>query len=77
MAHVVLLMQIKNDSLPETDAQDELLALTVKIPEVRSVFRNRNKGLGVFLASLRYNCDQSVFHSKIQRGLDDTLRSHV
>lgn len=52
MAHVVLFMQIKNDSLQETDAEDELLALTVKTPEVHTMFRNSKKGLSVFLASL-------------------------
>lgn len=60
MAHVVLFMQIKNDSLQENDAEDGLLALIVKIPEVHIMFRNSKKGLSVFLASL-WNCDQSVF----------------
>ncbi len=43
MAHVVLFMPIKNDSLPEAYPQDGLLTLSVKI-----MFRNSKKGLGVF-----------------------------
>lgn len=37
MAHMVLFMQIKNDSLPKTDVQDGLLSLTVKIPEEHTI----------------------------------------
>jgi len=47
-----------------------------KIPEIHAMFRNSKKALSVFLASL-WTVTNQFFRSEIQRGLDDTLRSHV